>query len=365
MPDNNASVRISSTSPYYTPSGSGTIRSTASSDVTRPNTIVGHVDNAIASDLASCTISGGGQDDRENVIGAASTANVGTANSNLPTAAGTGADYSTIAGGYDNVANGLASVILSNHSLTEAASTHGTIIGGSTHEVTDGDYGTVIGGTNNAVSGTGATCVGGSNSTVSGDNATALGTTHTVSGVSSFVAGQGNTVSGIAAVAIGRDLTASGDYAHARGRDAKADQFYEDVFAGGKFSAQGDAQVMRFVLRRQTTNATPTVLGIGGAASNPQIPTDTTWAFRYLVVARRTDADNESAAYTATGVIDRQAGSAALVAAVTPAVISEDTAAWDVTVAAAGSGGLQISATGEAAKTINWVAYLEIVAVTG
>ena len=47
------------------------------------------------------------------------------------------------------------------------------------------------------------------------------------------------------------------------------------------------------------------------------VDTDTTWAFDILIVARRTDADNESAAYEIKGCIDNNAGAVALVSAVT------------------------------------------------
>jgi hypothetical protein len=85
------------------------------------------------------------------------------------------------------------------------------------------------------------------------------------------------------------------------------------------------------------------------------------------VVARRTDADNESAAYKFEGCIDRNTGtSAALVGSVTKTVIAEDTAAWDCDVTAdSTNSALIITVTGEAAKTIRWVARIDLTEVTG
>ena len=93
------------------------------------------------------------------------------------------------------------------------------------------------------------------------------------------------------------------------------------------------------------------------------VPNDTTWMFTSYVVARRTDADNESAAYWIQGAIDNNAGTVALVGAVQVTAI-EDTAAWNATAVALG-GKFLIRVTGEAAKTIYWNAVTHIVQVSG
>ena len=98
------------------------------------------------------------------------------------------------------------------------------------------------------------------------------------------------------------------------------------------------------------------------------VPDDTTWAFRGIVTAHRTDADNESAGYLIQGVIDRNSGAAttALVGSPTVTVLAEDTAAWDVAVSAdTGYGSLKVAITGETGKTINWVAVIDIASTTG
>ncbi|WP_275560946.1 hypothetical protein, partial [Pseudomonas sp. 2(2015)] len=41
----------------------------------------------------------------------------------------------------------------------------------------------------------------------------------------------------------------------------------------------------------------------------PTVPTDTTWAFSALVVARRTDVDGDNAAFEIKGCVKRDAGS--------------------------------------------------------
>jgi hypothetical protein len=114
-----------------------------------------------------------------------------------------------------------------------------------------------------------------------------------------------------------------------------------------------------------TTDGTQTTLQFN-VWNNPAglaVPNDTTWMFTSYIVARRTDADNESAAYWIQGAIDNNAGAVALVGAVQVTAI-EDTVAWNTTAVALG-GRLLLRVTGEAAKTIYWNAVTHIVQVSG
>jgi hypothetical protein len=84
--------------------------------------------------------------------------------------------------------------------------------------------------------------------------------------------------------------------------------------------------------------------------------------FTSYVVARRTDADNESAAYWIQGAVDNNGGTTAMVA-IPQVVAIEDSVGWDVTVQVVG--GMSIRVTGEASKTIYWNAVTHIVQVSG
>lgn len=195
------------------------------------------------------------------------------------------------------------------------------------------------------------------------------------SGAGAFAIGGYNfavAASGTSSYAVGEGVTASGAFSYAFGTYALSSIYGKYAYGSGRFAATGDAQTGAFVLRRSTTDATATVLTSDGAApaTTNQIilPNDSTYTFRILVVARRTDADNESAGYEFVGVVDRNANAAstALVGTVTKTVIAEDTAAWDVTVTAdTTNGGLKVEVTGEAAKTIRWVATCWTSEVTG
>ena len=110
-----------------------------------------------------------------------------------------------------------------------------------------------------------------------------------------------------------------------------------------------------------TTDATPTEM-----TPYVDVPSDSTVTFSALIVARRTDADNESAGYKLEGVIDNNAGTTALVGTVTKSILAEDSAAWDVSATADDTNDrLAITVTGEAAKNISWRAKINYNSLTG
>jgi hypothetical protein len=128
----------------------------------------------------------------------------------------------------------------------------------------------------------------------------------------------------------------------------------------------------QIISRVTTTNATPTVLTVDGAAptANNQLilSNDSTYTFSILVTARRTDLDNESAGYKFEGVIDRNNTAATTNFVISPikTILAEDSTIWDCNLTAdTTNGGLAITATGEVNKTIKWVAVCSIAAVTG
>lgn len=420
------------------------------------NVIVGDPGNAVASDLGSCTISGGGRTGFENIIGG-SVVNVNTSTSNA-VATGTNANYSVITGGYDNVASGLASVISGFHNYTTTATTHGTISGGSIQKIEAGDYNTIGGGQSNAitmgdfctiagggshvinlpsgedgstisggfdhtitaryatigggnqntVSGVGGTASGGRFNTASGTDSTVIGgntntaggdlsavaggnsnvITGTTNGGYSFIgAGLSNTIASSAssrfsAIGGGRQNVINAEYATifggrensvtAEGGSATGYGAVSNVpgmyaRAGGYFTTAGDAQASYVTMRRQTTDATPTELRAGFALGNRLLlVNDSVYAFSILSVGRNTGAD-EGAAYKIEGCIQvTSAGSTVLIGTPTVTVLGETVAGWDCTVAADSTNkALQINVTGEAGKTIKWVADVWLVKVTG
>jgi len=136
----------------------------------------------------------------------------------------------------------------------------------------------------------------------------------------------------------------------------------------GNFATYGDAITREYILRNSTSNATQTELFSNGTSTKITLANDSTCKFVIHIVARRTDADNESAAYVINGCIDRNGSAAttALVGTPTVTIMGEDIASWDVTVVAdTTNGGPRILVTGEAGKTIRWVAFVRTVEVIG
>lgn len=250
-----------------------------------------------------------------------------------------GAD-SVVGGGKNNTASGASSTVSGGLSGT-ASNANATVSGGTSNNAT-GDTSTVGGGDTNVASG--------SKSTVAG------GILNQSTGQSSSVGG------GLQNMATGPNSAVPGGYG------AIADKHGQISHAAGLLSDPGDAQTSVLVARGSTADGTPTEIFLDGIALQSTIKDDTTWAFRILIVARRTDVAGESAAYQLLGCIDRGIGvaSTALVGSVTKTVIAEDSAGWDVTATAdAANGALALTVTGEAAKSVSWVARIELCEVTG
>jgi hypothetical protein len=260
-------------------------------------------------------------------------------------ATGVTGDSQFIGGGEYNVTNGYGAAIAGGafHTANAAYS----FVGGGNENTASNDYSSVCGGYFNLASGYASNVAGGEDGTASG-------------GYSSVGGGRLNTASGAYSAVVG------GYGATTRGLNGA------EAFAATYFAAQGDAQRALYVASGETTTATPLVItldqGAAGTTNQVVLPNDATYFFKVSIVARRTDADNESAAYTFEGCIDRNANAAstALVGTPVKTILAEDTSAWDVSVSAdTTNGALAITVTGQAAKTIRWVAKIETVEVVG
>lgn len=265
----------------------------------------------------------------------------------------------------------------------------------SATQVASGARSFIAGGENNTASGvdsfaTGTGCI------ASGDYSHAEGISTTASGIASHAEGQGTVASGMYSHAEGYNTTASGDdgahaegqytvasglsshaegsyttasgsYSHAGGLRSVASLYGQFARASGYFAADGDAQTSLFTLRCQTTDATQTEMFIDGSAIRLALSSDTTWNFNILISARRTDADNESAAWELKGCIDNNAGTTALVGTVISTTLGDDSGgAWGVTADADDTNdALRLRVTGQASKTIRWVARVTTSEVTG
>lgn len=339
-------------------------------------------------DVNMCIVQGGGTLN-ENVIGG-NLANVNTGVSNLdgaPILTGTDGQWCFIMNGYDNVANGWAIILNGFHNKVAEGANHATIAGGSIHSIeanvnyptigggtgnvikTGGSAGTIAGGINHELSGSSATIGGGTGNKSNGFHSTVAGggSNEVTGNMSATISGgESNTASGAGAVIPGGNgNTASGYHSTAAGRGAIAPSGGMRSY-GAQFTAAGDAQDSTIIMKRESVNATAGGLSCDGA-SGLIIPENTTWAISGLIVARRADVDGENAAFEFKAVLKRDSGNtAALVGTPTVTPIGANAGnAWAVTIGAASAGNLNVTTTGEAGKTIRWVATLRIAHVSG
>lgn len=271
-----------------------------------------------------------------------------------------GSDYSIIGGGYNNA-------------ITTANSDYSAIGGGRDNTIASSAYGVIGGGRSNSLSGDYSSIGGGYGNTIDNKSYALIGSGYYNTVSSAFgviVTGRYNNITSTAY----RAFIGSGDYNEVSayyagiltGSYGKADKYGQHTQASGRFAALGDAQTSELIARKQTTDGTEGELLLDNSALRATIATDTTWYYDVMIVGRRTDADNESALYRYRGVIDNNAGTTALVGSQQTKLAVEDTAAWACTVTADDTNdALAVKCTGEAAKTINWVAKIRLTEVSG
>jgi hypothetical protein len=125
--------------------------------------------------------------------------------------------------------------------------------------------------------------------------------------------------------------------------------------------ATGTYKARQYLLWGETTNATETEIFVGGV-TNARIPvgTNTTINYSVQVVARRTDATGESAAWELKALADSFSGTVANVGNVYEVIVARDDENWLVDARADdANNSVGIYVTGAAGKTIRWVAEVE------
>jgi hypothetical protein len=141
------------------------------------------------------------------------------------------------------------------------------------------------------------------------------------------------------------------------------------VQANGRFGSTGDAQVGRYLLRTHTVNSAATEMFVDGTGGSTRLtlPDNSTWHFTATVTGHRTDAGDGHAGYKVEGVIYRNSGAntIAIQGSVIKSVIAESNPSWDINIVAdTTNGSLKINVTGQAGKTVRWVALIDTVEIT-
>jgi hypothetical protein len=135
-------------------------------------------------------------------------------------------------------------------------------------------------------------------------------------------------------------------------------------FTSGGFSAPSDSISRTYILRGTTTSNTESELFLDAASSRIAVPANTTMFYSVDVVARRTDATNESAGYHLKGVVDNFSGTVADVGSLYEVIVAEDDVDYVVDARADNTNNtVNIYVTGETGKTIRWTALVRTVEV--
>jgi hypothetical protein len=204
-------------------------------------------------------------------------------------------------------------------------------------------------------------------------NCVAIGASSSATGGSCIALGFLGTASGATSVALSaQQASATATFSVAVGYLSLSNIIGKYAYASGSFDGvTSNAQTGTFVLRRATTDATPTILTTDNSApgNNDQVilPNNSTYTFRVQVVAMQKASDGtNTAGYTFEGVIRRGANAAATVLKNSvKTVLQEDVAGWDCNVSAdTTNGGLAVTVTGAASTNIRWVATVTTSEVT-
>ncbi len=168
-------------------------------------------------------------------------------------------------------------------------------------------------------------------------------------------------------IVAGNDSAASADNSLAFGSGASATLYGQRAYANGKFSTQGDAQTSNYILRAETSDATPTELFLDGVSETLDIPVNSVVTFSIQVAARQLTTPSTGAGYSFVGTVlrDSLASSITFVGTPSKTVISEIVEGWDINLSVDTTGGyIKLMATGTASNTIRWVASVQTTQVT-
>lgn len=246
-------------------------------------------------------------------------------------------DWQTIRSSANMAATGAQSVIAGGQNNL-ANSVNATISGGLSN-IANAAQATVSGGTTNTSSGVGATVSGGNTNVSSGTGAVISGGYNNLSS------------SSLGWVPGGWHGSTRGVY----GRGA---------WASGNIAATGDAQSGEHVLRRQTTDATPTRVTADNTAASTintiNLPNFSAYAGVIIISAKAAGGTDAAFWIRFIGAVrGANAASTTIMAGFTslPTASNGTGSVWVADVAAdTTNGGIAVTVTGAAATTINWTA---------
>lgn len=287
-------------------------------------------------------------------------------------------DYAIIGGGQDNTENSAHGAIGGGQDVyVNASSPHSTVAGGQEHYVASSPHGAIAGGYYNVLSGASHSFIGGGSENNSYNDKTVIG-----GGEGNEIYGDYGVIAGgsynelygeHSSIGGGNENETDGQYSTVPGgKEACASLYGQEALASGAFSSAGDAQISRLIARNTTLDATQTELFLDGAAERIcNYSSRKLWAFSITVAAIQAGGTagtyGDSSAWLISGMIKKISSTTSLVGSIAKSIIAQDTgaAAWDVTAEADDTNNaLVIKVTGEANKSIRWVAKIELTEVT-
>lgn len=253
----------------------------------------------------------------------------------------TASGLSAVVGGDTNTGAGLQSGVLSGTGNITTILAEKSVVGGGTLNTTSSPNTTVAGGKN---------CTAGASHTTNGQFATVGG------GDTCTASGTGSTVPG------GKSNTASANYSTAIGAYALSYAVGMVAHGGGTFSGIGNAQDSKVLLRRATTEATPSTLSTNGSAALStnalvlQANSAVTWEVR--IICKQSGSGNHAGwRFSGTASKGTTAGSLIVNTDVTNVLTNTGlTGANAVISADTTNGAFMITVTGLAATSLRWVA---------
>ena len=299
----------------------------------------------------------------------------------------------SVAIGYSVDATGLRSLAIGagTDATSSYASAIGTNSGNSGSQAVTGAGAMALGGSYASGSNSFAAAIANNTSSygATGANSVAMGSLAKATGQYGVALGYSATAGDAYAVALGNYAKASGygsiaiggaqaydytealqSYSVAIGFRTKSDIFGKFAFANGRFSANGDAQTGTFVLRSDTTDATPEALttdnNTSGTIGQIILPNNSAYAFHGTIVARQQASQGTAcAAWKIEGLIRREGSAGTTVLVNSATTVLDNTPAWGMALSAdTTNGGLKIEVTGAAATNIRWVATVHTSEVT-
>lgn len=242
-------------------------------------------------------------------------------------------------------------------------------------------------GSSSKANGVHALAIGGHMAAATNHYAIALGKTPVASGERSLAIhnsdavaddavaiGEGARAGSAHSFSLGENTNAGSDNAFAFGLESVTRVKGAKVYASGKFAAQGDAQGHQYILRCDTTDATPTVMTTDNSAAetNNQVwagnhnngsnTSDTCVMFSGTIVAMQNGAQDQGG-WQISGLLKNDGGTTTLVNSEVKTFA--DGNGWSIVLSADNTKkALKVQCTGEASHNIRWVANIQTSEVT-